>query len=390
MTHPLRGAAAIVGAVDAVSPTGALDRTTARLEVDMVRAALDDAGLVIGDVDAVVSTNGMMASLDLAERLGVRGRFTDTTMTGGSSFEVHVEHAAAAIAAGLCEVAVIVYAATPRSGKNPFSGGGPPMGKDVPFMEWDLPYGFGLPAASYSLAAQRHMHDYGTTSEQLAAIAVAFRSWATKNPNAYHRDPISVEDVLASPWVAEPLHKLDCCLVTDGAGALVMTSASRARHLAKPPAYVLGAGTAHTHGLSISQMPDVTTTAAAVSGPQAMAMAGIGPSDVDVVELYDSFTITALLTLEDLGFCPKGEGGAFVEDGRLGPGGELPTNTNGGGLSYTHPGMYGMFVLVEAVRQLRGECVDRQVPEAEIAVANGCGGVLSCTSTIVLGTEATL
>ena len=390
MTHPLRAAAAIVGAVDAVSPTGALDRTTARLEVDMVRAALVDAGLAIGDVDAVVSTNGAMASLDLAERLGVRGRFTDTTMTGGSSFEVHVEHVAAAIAAGLCEVAVIVYAATPRSGKNPFSGGGPPMGKDVPFMEWDLPYGFGLPAASYSLAAQRHMHDYGTTSEQLAAIAVAFRAWATKNPNAYHRDPISVEDVLASPWVAEPLHKLDCCLVTDGAGALVMTSASRARDLARPPVYVLGAGTAHTHGLSISQMPDVTTTAAAVSGPQAMAMAGIGPSDVDVVELYDSFTITVLLALEDLGFCAKGEGGAFVEDGRLGPGGELPTNTNGGGLSYTHPGMYGMFVLVEAVRQLRGECVDRQVPGAEIAVANGCGGVLSCTSTIVLGTDAAL
>lgn len=391
MTHSLRGVAAIVGAADAVSPSGVLGRSDAQLEVEMVRAALDDAGLRITDVDCVMSTNGMMASLDLGERLGVRGRFTDSTMTGGSSFEVHVEHAAAAIAAGLCEVAVIVYAATPRGGTNPFAGGGPAVGsKDSALFQWDLPYGLGLPASSYSLAAQRHMHDYGTTAEQLAQVAVAFREWAVKNPNAYHQDPITVDDVLASPMVAEPLHKLDCCLVTDGAGALVVTSADRARDLARPPVYVLGAGTAHTHGMSISQMGDVTTTGAAVSGPQAMAMAGIAHADVDVVELYDSFTITALMTLEDLGFCAKGEGGGFVADGRLGPGGTLPTNTNGGGLAYTHPGMYGMFILVEAVRQLRGECGDRQVPGAEVAIANGCGGVLSCTSTIVLGTEATL
>lgn len=390
MVHPLRGATAIVGAVDAVSPTGALDRPVAALEVDMVKQALDDAGLTIGDVDAVISNNGMMASLDLAERLGVRGRFTDSTMTGGSSFEVHVEHAAVAIAHGLCDVAVIVYAATPRSGKNPFGGGGPPMGGDLPFLEWDLPYGLGLPASSYSLAARRHMHEFGTTNEQLAAIAVSFREWAAKNPNAYHRTPITVDDVLESPWVAEPLHKLDCCLVTDGAGALVLTSADRARDLRQPPVFVLGAGTAHTHGMSISQMPDLTTTGAAVSGPQALSMAGVGPSDIDVVELYDSFTITALMTLEDLGFCQKGEGGAFVADGRLGPGGSLPTNTNGGGLAYTHPGMYGMFVLVEAVRQLRGDSGERQVSGAEVAVANGCGGVLSCTSTIVLGGGSTI
>lgn len=388
--HSLRGAAAVVGAVDAVSPSGALDRPVAQLEVDVIAAALDDAGLALGDVDAVFSNNGMMASLDLAERLGVRGRFTDSTMTGGSSFEVHVEHAAAAIAAGLCDVAVIVYAATPRSGKNPFGGGGPPMGGDLPFMEWDLPFGVGLPAASYSLAARRHMHEYGTTSEQLAAVAVSFREWASKNPKAYHRTPITIEDVLESPYVAEPLHKLDCCLVTDGAGALVLTSAARARDLQRPPVFVLGTGTAHTHGMSISQMPDLTTTGAAISGPQAMRIAGVTPADIDVVELYDSFTITALMTLEDLGFCAKGEGGAFVADGRLGPGGALPTNTNGGGLAYTHPGMYGMFILVEAVRQLRGEGGDRQVRGAEVAVATGCGGVLSCTSTIVLGTDATL
>lgn len=391
MTHPLRGAAAIVGAVDAVSPTGELDRTVDELELDMIRGALDEAGLRVADIDCVMSNNGMMASLDLAERLGVQGRFTDSTMTGGSSFEVHVEHAAAAIAAGLCDVAVIVYAATPRSGSNPFSGGGPSIGnKASPLFQWDLPYGLGLPAASYSLAARRHMHAFGTTSEQLAQVAVSFREWAAKNPCAYHRTPITIDDVLCSPMVAEPLHKLDCCLVTDGAGAVVVTSAARARDLAKDPVYILGAGTAHTHGMSISQMPDLTTTGAAISGPQAMKMAGVGPDDIDVVELYDSFTITALATLEDLGFCAKGEGGAFVEDGRLGPGGALPTNTNGGGLAYTHPGMYGMFILVEAVRQLRHERGDAQVPGAELAVANGCGGVLSCTSTLVLGTEATL
>jgi len=391
--NPLRGAAAIVGAVDAVSPTGALDRTEGQLELDMIRGALDDAGLTVADVDCVMSTNGMMASLDLAERLGIQGRFTDSTMTGGSSFEVHVEHAAAAIAAGLCDVAVIVYAATPRSGTNPFAGGGPSIGAGMsqsPLFQWDLPYGYGLPAASYSLAARRHMHDYGTTSEQLAQVAVSFREWAAKNPNAYHQTPITVDDVLASPMVAEPLHKLDCCLVTDGAGALVVTSADRARDLREPPVYILGAGTAHTHGMSISQMPDITTTGAAVSGPQAMRIAGVRPGDIDVVELYDSFTITALMTLEDLGFCAKGEGGPFVEDGRLGPGGALPTNTNGGGLAYTHPGMYGMFILVEAVRQLRGEAGERQVDGAEVAVANGCGGVLSCTSTVVLGTATTV
>ncbi|MGI8711401.1 MAG: thiolase C-terminal domain-containing protein, partial [Acidimicrobiales bacterium] len=188
---------------------------------------------------------------------------------------------------------------------------------------------------------------------------------------------------------ASPLRKLDCCLVTDGGGAFVVTSAERARSLAKAPIYVLGAATAATH-LMISQMPDLTTTGGAISGPHAFAMAGIVPDDVDVLMAYDSFTITVLLHLEDLGFCPKGEGGPFAADGRLGPGGSLPTNTNGGGLSYTHPGMYGMFLVVEAVRQLRGEAEDRQVPGAEVAVAHGSGMVLSCLSTVVLGTEATL
>ena len=255
--------------------------------------------------------------------------------------------------------------------------------------EWELPTGLLFPPGAYALAASRHMAQYGTTPAQLASIAVQTREWATKNPRARFQDPITVEDVFASGYVAEPLHKLDCCLVTDGAGAVVLTSTERARDLRKRLVPVLGVGTSHSHSM-ISQMPDLTVTAGAVSGPKAFAIAGIEPGDVDVLESYDSFTITVLLSLEDLGFCGKGEGGAFAADGNLGPGGSLPTNTNGGGLSYTHPGMYGMFLLVEAVRQLRGEGDDRQVESADIAVAHGCGGVLSATSTVVLGTEATL
>ena len=388
-----RGKAAIVGAVDLASPSGKLGRSVRSLEIEMIRDALDDAGLTISDVDAVCSATGMMASMELAEYLRVQPRWTDNTMTGGSSFEVHVDHAAAAIAAGQCDVAVIVYAQTPRTRGQSMEGMASMMSGmsgGMPLMEWDLPYGLGVPAASYSLAATRHMAQFGTTPEQLAAIAVSTREWAAMNPNARYQEPLTVDDVLGSPYVAEPLHKLDCCLVTDGAGALVLTSADRARDLRRPPVYVLGTGTSHTHAMSISQMPDLTVTAGAVSGPQAFARAGLSADDVDVVEIYDSFTITVLLALEDLGFCAKGEGGAFVEDAGLGPGGARPTNTNGGGLSYTHPGMYGMFLLVEAARQLRGECGDRQVPGASVAVAHGCGGVLSSTSTVVLGTEETL
>jgi acetyl-CoA acetyltransferase len=208
------------------------------------------------------------------------------------------------------------------------------------------------------------------------------------NPRARYRDPITVDDVLASPMESWPLHRLDSCLVTDGAGAFVMTGADRARDARTPPVYVLGAATCHDH-MMISQMPDLTTTPGVVSGANAFAMAGVQPSDVDVLMGYDSFTITALLHVEDLGFCGKGEGGGFVEAGATGPGGVLPMNTNGGGLSYTHPGQYGMFLIVEATRQLRGECGDRQVDGAEIAVAHGSGMVLSCMSTLVLGTEAT-
>ncbi len=257
-----------------------------------------------------------------------------------------------------------------------------------PMLEWEMPYGLRMPMGAYALAASRHMAVYGTTSEQLAQIAVDTRRWAAMNPRARYRDPITIDDVLASPMQASPLHLLDCCLVTDGAGAFVMTSTARARDLAKPAVSVLGAASCSDHSM-ISAMPDLAVTAGTVSGPAAFKQAGITAADVDLLMGYDSFTITALLHLEDLGFCAKGEGGAFVADGKLGPGGSLPMNTNGGGLSYTHPGQYGMFLLVEAVRQLRGECGERQVRDPQIAVAHGSGGVLSTMGTVVLGTEAT-
>ncbi|HEV8063341.1 MAG TPA: acetyl-CoA acetyltransferase [Acidimicrobiales bacterium] len=386
MTRSLGGAAAFVGVADDASPTGELGSHGRALEAAMIDEALADAGLSRADVDGVCHT---ASAAGLAEYLGIHPRFLESTHTGGSSFEVHAEHAAAAIAAGLCEVVVSVYASTPRSDRtHGRAQAWRPTGPD-PGAEAERPYGLRMPMGPYALAATRHMHEYGTTSEQLAAIAVSTRQWAGMNPKARYRDPITVEDVLASPLQCSPLHLLDCCLVTDGAGAFVMTSAERAKDLAKPPVYVLGAATATDH-MMISQMPDLTTTPGVVSGAAAFAMAGLGPSDVDVLMGYDSFTITALLHLEDLGFCPKGEGGAFAEGGRLGPGGQLPMNTNGGGLSYTHPGMYGMFLVVEAVRQLRGECGQRQVPAANVAVAHGSGMVLSVMSTLVLGTAATV
>jgi len=389
----LRGAAAIVGVADDASPTGELSLSGRALETAMIEQALEDAGLSITDVDGICHVNSSVA---MAEYLGIHPRYTESTSTGGSSYEIHVEHAAAAINAGLADVIVSVYASTPRSDRKRGGRGGPGRGRPPmmmmgpnPAAEWEMPYGIRMPMGPYALAATRHMAEFGTTSEQLAQIAVSTRDWATMNPKARFQEPMTIDDVLASPMQTTPLHLLDCCLVTDGAGAFVMTSAERAKDLRKPPVYVLGAGTCHDHQM-ISQMPNLTTTAGAISGPNAFAMAGIKPSDVSLLMGYDSFTITALLHLEDLGFCAKGEGGPFVEDAKIGPGGSLPMNTNGGGLSYTHPGMYGMFLIAESVRQLRGECGKRQVQGADVAVAHGSGGVLSCMSTIVFGTEGTL
>ena len=319
----------------------------------------------------------------LAEYLGIQPKYTDSTNIGGSSFEAHIEHAVAGIEAGLFNVALITYGSTQRSDRQ--------RGRETPFFrlteQYEGPFGLPTPVGAYALAAMRHMAEYGTTSQQLAEVAVATRKWAMLNEKALMRDPITIEDVLNSRWIAEPLHLLDCCLITDGGGAVVVTSAARARHTRKAPVWVLGHGEAHTHN-TIMNIPDLAVHQAAVaSGHRAFAMAGLTPADIDIVEIYDSFTITVLLTLEALGFCARGEGGAFVSGQRTAPGGPFPMNTNGGGLSFTHPGMYGIFLLIEATRQLRGECGARQVEGARLALAHGTGGVLSSAATVLLGKD---
>ena len=364
------------------------DKTFLQLIAQATDRALDDAGLAKNDIDGFFSAGWLtMESIMVAEYLGIRPSYSDSTMPGGSAFEFHVQHAAAAISAGLCETALICYAETRLSDHKRrmamnFVSGAP----QEPEEQFETPYGCWVPIPTYALAAQRHMHQYGTTVAQLAEIAVAARKWAALNPLASMRDPLSIEDVLASPMMSTPLRLRDCCLVSDGGGAVILTSAERARDLRKKPVLVLGCGEAHTHR-GISGMPDLTVSPAKLSGERAFRMAGLSPSDIDVLELYDSFTITVLLQLEDLGFCPKGEGGRFVEGQRLAPDGACPTNTSGGGLSYLHTGMFGIFLLIEAARQLRGECGGRQVARAKRALCNGIGGSLASSGTVVLGTD---
>jgi acetyl-CoA acetyltransferase len=257
------------------------------------------------------------------------------------------------------------------------------------FNAYEAPYRPLLPISAYALAASRHMHEFGTTREQLAEVAVAARKWALMNPVAWEKEPLSIEQVLNARMVSYPFTVRDCCLVTDGGGAIIITSAARAKSLKKKAAYVLGVGESIGHA-TISNMPNLTVTAAAESGPQAFKMAGLKPADVKMLSLYDAFTITPILFLEDLGFCPKGEGGRFVANGAIAPGGKLAVNTSGGGLSYCHPGMYGLLVLIEAVRQVRGECGQRQVKDCNVSLAHGNGGVLSSECTVLLGSEATL
>jgi len=328
-----------------------------------------------------------MSGLALAEHLGVQPAFTESTMVGGSSFVGHLIPAALALNAGLCGTVLVAYGSNQRTGTGRADAGRHKMALDP--QPFEHPYKPFNPPTSYALAAARHMHQYGTRREQLAAIAVAARQWAQLNPEAFSRQPLTIEDVLKSRMISDPLTVRDCCLVTDGGGAYVLTRAERAKDFPQPPAFLLGVGAAHWHR-QISSMPDLTVTAATESGRRAYEMAGLGPEDVDVLELYDAFTINTLLFLEDLGFCEKGEGGGFVAGGRIAPGGALPVNTNGGGLSCVHPGMYGIFLIVEAVRQLRGEAGARQVKNAAVALAHGNGGVLSSQITALFGTRDTL
>ncbi|QHE84606.1 thiolase [Hydrogenophaga sp. BPS33] len=379
-----RGKTAVVGAatfgMGAAPGYEAID-----LAVHASLKALAQAGLQPSDVDGLFTTlpQDPFSSLTIAEYLGIHPSVTDNSRTGGSSFQIQAMWAALALDAGLCNVALITYGSNQRSAAGGLvASGGTPIVYEHRYKPMN-------PPSSYAMAAARHMHEYGTTREQLAHVAVAARQWAQRNPDAFMRDPLSIDDVLNARMVSDPLTVRDCCLVTDGAAAVVMVRADRARDLAGKPAYLLGSASATSHR-SIGNMGDLTVTAALESGARAYAQAGVKASDIDVALLYDAFTINTILFLEDLGFCAKGEGGAFVDKGGIAPGGRLAVNTNGGGLSCVHPGMYGLFTMVEAVEQVRGTAGERQVPGAKLAIAHGNGGVLSSQATAIFGSEETL
>ncbi len=381
MVDSLRGSVAVVGV--GLTPFGELPgRTHMDILAEAVYHALDDAGIGKHEVDGIFGSNfvDQLSPLVVAEYLGLNPAVMDGSNLGGSSFVNALQSAAAAISLGLCKVALICYGSNNRTGAHIRPAAAPTV---------ESVYKPRYPINAYALAAARHMHEYGTTAEQLAEVAVAARSWARLNPAATMRDPLTVEDVLSARRVVDPFGVRDCCLVSDGGGAMILVSRERARDFPKKPVYMLGVASRTTHNI-ISAMPDLTTTAAAQSAPAAFAMAGVKPADIDLVELYDAFTINTILFLEDMGFCAKGEGGAFVSGGNIAPGGRLPVNTNGGGLSCVHPGMYGMFLMIEAVQQLRGECGARQVEGAALAACNGNGGYLSSQVTAIFGTADAL
>jgi acetyl-CoA acetyltransferase len=379
-----RGSIAVVGVAESDLGQVAPDTSPLDLMAQGTFRALEDCGLKLADVDGVfcAATQVRMGPMALSEYLGIKPKVFDGTQIGGSSFMCHVAHAQAAIEHGLCDVALIAYGSTQRSVSRAAAS-------PREINPYESPYRPFMPPSAYAMAASRHMHQYDTTREQLAEVAVAARKWALLNPKAWEKEPLTIEQVLNARMVSYPFTVRDCCLVLDGGGAIILTSAARAKSLSKKPVYVLGTGEALSHA-SISSMPDLTVTAAAVSGPKAFAMAGLKPADVDMVSLYDAFTITPIFFLEDLGFCPKGEGGRFVSNGAIAPGGKLPVNTSGGGLSYCHPGMYGLLVMIEAVRQVRGECDKRQVKDCEVALAHGNGGVLSSQCTVIFGGPSTV
>lgn len=351
--------------------------------------AIADAGLTLDDIDGLCTANLNIAMwpLNVVEYLGIRPTFIEGTNIGGSAFVAHLQQAAMALNAGLCNAVLVCYGSTQRTGGRTATTQARNFLDPAPF---EKPYKPFNPPSSYALLAARHMYQYGTTREQLAEVAVSARQWANMNPEAFAQGPLTIDDVASSRLISDPLTVRDCCLVTDGAGAFVLMRADAAKDRPKKPAYVLGCGTAAWHR-TVSEMADLTVSPAQQSGKMAYEMAGMTASDIDVVQLYDAFTINTILFLEDLGFCPKGEGGAFIEGGTIAPGGSLPVNTNGGGLSCVQPNMYGAFAVIEAVRQLRGECGDRQIANATTALANGNGGnSASSQSTAIFGTEDAL
>ena len=373
----LRRQACIAGAYE--HPTRkAPDKTVAQLHAECARGALADAGLSLQDVDGYYCAGDApgMGANNMVDYLGLKLRQVDSTDTGGSAYLVHVAHAAQAIAAGHCNVALITLAGRPRSEGS--SGVAPrPLNAAAPDAPWEAPYS-PVTVNMYALAAARHMHEFGTSAEHLAWIKVAASHHAQHNPLAMLRDVVTVQDVLTSPMISDPLHKLDCCVVSDGGGALVVTRPEIARALRRPVINLLGAG--ETVKGQLGGQVDLTWSGAAISGPLAFAEAGVKPADIQYASIYDSFTITVLIQLEDLGFCKKGQGGRFVADGNLISGvGKLPFNTDGGGLCNNHPANRGGITkVIEAVRQLRGEAHPAvQVPNCQLALAQGTGGLLA-------------
>jgi acetyl-CoA acetyltransferase len=381
---------AIVGT--SLSDCGRVDGPTPyALHAQAARRALADSGLDRSVIDGFGSAGlGTLAPAEVAEYLGLRPRWVDSTAVGGATWEVMAAHAADAIAAGHANAVLLAYGSTARAdikarrrtSNLSFGGRGP--------LQFEVPYGHTL-IAKYAMAARRHMHEYGTTLEQLASVAVQARANAAANPDAMFRDPITVDEVLDGPVIADPFTKLHCCIRSDGGCAVLIAAEKYVRDCAKDPVWILGTGEYVSH-TTMSQWEDFTVSPAAVSGRLAFERAGVTPADIDIAEIYDAFTYMTLVTLEDLGFCAKGEGGPFVEKGRLKLDGELPVNTDGGGLSACHPGMRGLFLLVEAVRQLRGEADGHQVRKADggpprLAVASGTGGWFCSSGTVVLGRD---
>lgn len=382
----LRGKYAIAGAAES-----ALGRVPGKsslvLQADAARDAVLDAGIGFNDIDAVFAhVDDRFAALQVSEYLGIRPRHVGSTSVGGMSSMCQIVHAMLAMEAGLCTTALVTYGSTQLSDASRTLGG-PVDDPRSPRGQFVTPYGQFTPLGFYAMAAMRHMHQYGTRPEQLAEVAVAARKWAQLNPKAYRREPLTVEECLASPYVAEPLRQRDCCLVTDGGGALVITSTARARDLASTPVSIRGFASGFSHHFTPLELDDWLDIGVARGTEQALAMAQVARGDFDFVQIYDHFTIGVIQTLEEMGFCARGEGGDFIGGGRIAPGGAFPLNTSGGGLSYNHPGMFGMLLMIEAVRQLRGECGERQVKDARLGIVFGGAMVFSGYTVMVLERE---
>jgi len=390
--NKLRGKTAVVGLAE--SGCGLASGWSAmEIMANSVHDALDDGGIKLNEVDGVFAATAFhsMAAMSLSEYLGIKPKFADGSQIGGSSFLSHILTAAIALDAGLINVAVVAYGSNQKS-----IGGFKTISEAMPY---EAQYEPRMPVTAYALAAKRYMHEFGASREDLANVAVAARDWALLNPRAYtHKDgPLTVNDVLSARPIVDPLGKLDCCLVTDGGAAIVMTRSDRAKDTKNTPIYLLGAAMEHHHRM-ISEMPDLVRTSAIDSGKRAFEMSGYNASDMDTVQLYDAFTINTLLFLEDLGFCKKGEAAELIKNNNIGPSGNLKVNTNGGGLSCVHPGMYGLFVTLEALRQLRnasGDNVGQRldggwIDYAKLSVAHGNGGVLSSQVTNIWGVSDTL